>query len=91
VHATRRSDANDGVRNTDVECFLSSSGTVPLHAAPLLRHQNQSMCRQTLTITGSWRDIVAVILPVSPSRAGEAIQSLQTVGIASPLPLRSLR
>ncbi|MBR1278329.1 hypothetical protein [Bradyrhizobium sp. AUGA SZCCT0283] len=43
------------------------------------------------SITGSWRDIVAVILPVSPSRAGEAIQSLQTVGIASPLPLRSLR
>jgi len=37
ARATRRYAANDGVRNVDFECFLGSSGTMPLHtvAPPL--------------------------------------------------------
>jgi hypothetical protein len=66
TRASRRYAANDGARNVDLECFLGSSGTMPVHTVPLQCHPKQCADKHLRPPTAR-SDTVAFILPSSLS------------------------
>jgi hypothetical protein len=74
ARATKRHATNDGARNADFECFLSSSGTRPLHAVPLQCYPKQCAGKGLRPPTAR-SDIVAFILPSDLRPSSRSVMS----------------